>query len=662
MLTSFWRFWNRRGGRPDNRARRRTACRTGGRSVRPALEALEDRTVPTVAFAPQFGNAIVPAFAATVGMQHPPVYLIFSGSYWTTPQGQQDENTFVASAQNILGGPYLSGLTQYGSDGRASWAGNWNDLSTVPLQTSGPGKGTPSTVAVQTYLQATITGHPGHDPGLVDSQHAPIYVVISDPTSSAQYNGGWNVTGSYLHAGLLSENIHMVWIGTATQNGAIEKDVFTGALSHELAETISDPDSVQWLKPPSTLPPSLATPGGGQIGDYEPAAAYQYHYGYRLNGDVVQPYWSGKDSAFIVPDGNKQTFTLWPVWNGTTFANRYSLFVAGDQLGQDYADQVYLDRVASGIQAGGVLVKLNFETATFDPNLISGIVVNPAGGQNAVAVAGLPTEAALTVGSLSLHPSNDTVTIGYHGSLSNIAGSVDVSNYVGQTALIVSESSDAAGRSITVTNKAVTVAGLNTVYYTGAFLSNGAAVGVTSLEVDGGPGGNTFAVNSTHANTPVTLFPGARSYGVGSNSVFIQGSSSAVTVKSGGNDSVVVGNAGSLASIGGPVDVSNLSGHDSLTIDDSLDRVARSIDLTDHSVSYAATPSEPAVTVNYQAARLVSNVVIGVNHLVIDDPHNVNFVEVDSVGPLTSTLIFADWFDTLTGPALNRVTVFRAWF
>lgn len=95
--------------------------------------------------------------------------------------------------------------------------------------------------------------------------------------------------------------------------------------------------------------------------------------------------------------------------------------------------------------------------------------------------------------------------------------------------------------------------------------------GVSSLEVDGGHGGNTFVVNSTAASTPLTLNTGAQSYGVGGNGVYIKGSSSAVTINSPANDNVVIGNNGSLAGIGGPVTISNFSGNDSLAIDDSND-------------------------------------------------------------------------------------------
>src|SRR5208337_4685034 len=113
-----------------------------------------------------------------------------------------------------------------------------------------------------------------------------------------------------------------------------------------------------------------------------------------------------------------------------------------------------------------------------------------------------------------------------------------------------------------------------------------ATVGVNSLEVDGGQGGDTFNVNSTAANTPLTLVTAAPG-GSNVNTVNIKGCQSAVTVHSYGNDIVAVGNNGSLAGIGGPVNVSNASGNDKLIIDDSRDTYARSIDISNNAVTFA---------------------------------------------------------------------------
>jgi hypothetical protein len=185
---------------------------------------------------------------------------------------------------------------------------------------------------------------------------------------------------------------------------------------------------------------------------------------------------------------------------------------------------------------------------------------------------------------------------------------------------------------------------------------------VTSLVVDGGSGSNIFTVSGTAANTPLTLNTGPFGSS-GSNDVYIDGSSSAVSVQSAGNDNVYVGSANhSLASIGGPVNVSNWSGQDRLEIDDSSDS-ARSINITSNAVEFAATGSEPAVTINYSPAQTNSSngQMVGVNQLEIDDAHAANQIEVDSVGPNTTTSIYGDTQDTLTGPAAGQVQMYREW-
>jgi hypothetical protein len=103
-----------------NRIRPRRSSSAKSRKTRLQVEALEERAVPTVVIVPQFGPETIAPGSTNDGMQHPAVNLIFSGKYWNTIEGQQDETTLLNSVQSILSGPYLSRLTQYGSDGKAN--------------------------------------------------------------------------------------------------------------------------------------------------------------------------------------------------------------------------------------------------------------------------------------------------------------------------------------------------------------------------------------------------------------------------------------------------------------------------------------------------------------------------------------------------------------
>jgi hypothetical protein len=488
------------------------------------MESLEDRMLPTIVFMPHFGPESV-CGSKSDGMQHPTVNLIFSGSYWNTWQGQQDVISLCNATGTLLAGPYLSGLMQYGSDGTASLGSMWWDAATVPSQ--------PSTGQLQSFLQYSLTLH-GAAPGLNDWQHAPIYVVISDPDSAAQYDGGWNSDGTYVQTvGWISakENIHMMWIGTSTDKWAgvssdthIWLDAFTETLSHELAETISDPDSAGiTVSPPAALPASLIN--GKQIGDNEPEQAGAIHYSYRLNGNWVQPYWSADDNAFIVPDGNVQKFYLSPIWSGNTFTGRYDLNVNGDQLGTGYNDVITIAQTDPGDPAGSpmgsVRVTLNGETATFDSGVgsagvggsgkstISSIYVDTGQGRNSVNIAGLPSDVALHVkGGLN---SNDVVTVGSTGSLFGIAGTVSVSNDSGKTSLVIDESNSPYTQNFRITSNCVTEetsTGLKAgpdIYYQPGFLSGGSLEGVTALTIRGTRKGNSFWVDTVAPLTSTTL-------------------------------------------------------------------------------------------------------------------------------------------------------------
>jgi hypothetical protein len=391
-----------------------------------------------------------------------------------------------------MSGPYLSGLTQYGSDGKANFWTSWNDTNTVPSQ--------PSVGALINFLQFSIPKG-GAFPGIRDWQHAPIYVVVSDPASSQQYNGGWNAQGGF--AGwyndlLWSGTGHMIWVGTSSTDftGRVSQDAFTLTLSHELAETMSDPDSngVR-VNPPSALPANMVN--GSQIGDNEPEENKR-KYGYRLSGNLVQPYWSALDQAFIVPDGNIQNYYLTPNWSGTTFTRTYNLSIKGDQLGVNYADNI-----AIGGSSSNVSVIQNNEAAAFDPGVINQISVDTGGGANFVRVSSVPP--GVTVNIDSTGASNDTVVVGDGtDSLAGIQGTVNVSNSSGQTKLVVDDLNDGP-RNVTITDHSVAFSGLTTVNYNGGYLLNGTLHGVTTLQVNDGFGPNSVDVLSVPSLTSVIL-------------------------------------------------------------------------------------------------------------------------------------------------------------
>jgi hypothetical protein len=326
-------------------------------------------------------------------MISPQVYLIFAGTYWTANLNNQ--TALVQATQRILSGPYLNGLTQYGSDGKAifnpatdAWRTNAAPISSDPSSD-------PSTTDVQTFIQNLSFF--GSGPGNNDLRHAPIVVVVADPTLPLPQHpqGGFNDSGIYSGYNTYTSpenfNINMIWVRSGN-SGSFSKDTFTLNLSHELAERMSDPTGN--LRVTDSVDPGVPD----QIADGEPDPGHG-NYGYRLNGDLVQPYWSEQDQAFIVPGAGAQTLTLTPNWSdGTkadsTFSYTYNLTVALPVNGVVVLDQ--LAAATATAPAQSLSVNVNSEQALFEPYTIPQITIN-AQSSNIIVV-----KAAVALGNTNL--------------------------------------------------------------------------------------------------------------------------------------------------------------------------------------------------------------------------------------------------------------------
>src|SRR5262249_38988271 len=123
---------------------------------------------------------------------------------------------------------YLSGLTDYGSDGKATYGGYTIDNSTSTL---GPVAATQETQNILNY-QMTSWDKPTEPASLggIAALSSPIYFVVSDLSFSAG-NGTDNYTPLNSDIPLLMNH---VWIDTGTN-----EDSFTDLFSHELVERIS---------------------------------------------------------------------------------------------------------------------------------------------------------------------------------------------------------------------------------------------------------------------------------------------------------------------------------------------------------------------------------------------------------------------------------------
>ena len=402
-----------------------------------SLEPLEDRALLTVVF-PQshFGPETIAPGRTNAALQNPAVNLIFAGN-WTNYQSEK--SALIAGTQSILSGPYLSGLQQYGGNG-AHFGTVWDDPNTGP--TVLPAYPDDHGAELQPFLQYSISTY-GTAPGIHDQQHAPIYLVILDPQSSAGDNGGFNDPGIYLALGIIPENINMIFVSTQSSGGtAASIDRATVTIAHELAERDVNNGTLFFEPAPYGTDPNTAAPNKlDQVADGE-------KYLYRLNGVQVQSYWSDLDQASIVPDIaynlTQQKFILNPIWSSPDvvtgqFTNQYDIVVIGDQSAAGYADDVTLNATIDQ----RVQVTLNGESVQFDPSRIRTVDVNTGSGSNTSHVLGTVPGVVTNIHGGGA----DQVTVGNFGSLRYIEGGLSIDNAPAHNIIVIDDAADDTARS-----------------------------------------------------------------------------------------------------------------------------------------------------------------------------------------------------------------------
>jgi Ca2+-binding RTX toxin-like protein len=507
-----------RGNRPSHRKRRPLR-----------LEALETRLVPTVMFDPANGvehatTAGGPVLGTNAALT--PIYTIFWGSYWNTVAGQ----VYAASIQNSINpifrdSPYLDGLKQYGVNFHAHVPGGTDEVS--------DGSDPAANFSITDVRNVAVNGIQKSGLPAPDPSNPGIYVVITAP--GAQFSDPGTI-GFHSFATVSGKVMNYAWIST---DGGIDSTTYI--LSHEVVEAMTDPHGDAWQVDPRS------STSFNEVADNEAQS-----YSYRLNGYVVQSYWSQADLAYVVSDGNHQHFIV----------DRGRLFVEGDQPVNVADDTAVLDTNTRG----GVSVTLNGEAASFEPFVIRSVVVNLQGGNNAVRVLNVPqfTPVSVLVGG------SDSVTVG-GGFGTGIQSDVSISNALNlHLDLTIDDSFDPFDRSVDI--KGTSVVGLTT---GGVSFDH-----VSHLTVFGGNGNDTYRVDDTpRAFDPATSGPGFTSLftGRGNDTVNVFRTTGGLFVDGvTGNDAVDVGGdvatrgrgLGSLLQILGAVHVSNVDGTTSLYVDD----------------------------------------------------------------------------------------------
>jgi hypothetical protein len=441
----------------SSKARARRSAPRLDRHVRPQIECLEDRQVPTILFHPVYGAETAVDNGGNK-LSSPNVYLIFNspGNTWGDINTQQPSAAAAAilnAFNNLCNSTYFDGLQQYGSDGQAILGGFRIDNTLLMSHAF-------QTKQIDDLIDNQVDN-------FLPDDSKDLYVVITDPgvrSGDPRDPNGYH----------FSSDLPEAWVrtpGNLKLGSQAFIDQVTVTLSHEVFEAMSDPflDGI-------TVIPGAGWKGGGsmEIGDQEPDGRYLY----RVNGTLAQAYWSQADGAYLVDDGTgiltHQVFDV----TGTV------LTVNGDQIFLPTNDDITVGTSPTG----GVTVNLNGDVATFEKGMITSIVINPGGsfnGYNHVNVEA--TNVPVTINDVD--PRGDLITIGKNGVVQGIQATVTINNGPSHfTALTIDDLHDLSPRKIDMTSSDVHIAGAADIQLKGFPLYN-------LTLVAGGPRYNPSTIN-----------------------------------------------------------------------------------------------------------------------------------------------------------------------
>jgi hypothetical protein len=516
---------------------RKPFARSRRTGLKPALELLEQRTVPTVAFDPAFGpetvvyanpndlggdpgTPVIPGALLTnpTALRSPHLYMIFSGKGWVDGAGKPVPavNNFVTDALTIVNSNYFSGLQQYGSDGKVIFNATDFVVDGTPIATD-PSGNPSDTAEVSRILNRSPSPFPYPGGGTV--LKSPIYMVVRDVDNSggSNHSDGSFVPSQGPQAG---QSLPFNWIDIS--KAQIEGG-FTDLFGHELAERLSDGTGtgIKINAPPVPVPNSQ-TPYG-QVGDNEPDNG---RYQYRLAGPgnpVVQAYWSRNTvtengtGAFIVPDGTKHLYELStsPYWSGvgtSTFSwnNRQCDLTIDPNPG----DTVTVDAPATN----NVTITWNGQKEVFNTVNLVNIFISENQGLGAETINITRLAKSMTVYYLGNGTTGaNEITLGAGNALSAIQGQVRVDDFHRPQVILDDTSNFGLGEAWTLKRNDVNKSRYEVDWKQGTnggslvYASQGATdPGILTIEA-GGFSPNTFNVQDTPPKMSVRLIGSANS-------------------------------------------------------------------------------------------------------------------------------------------------------
>jgi len=202
------------------------------------------------------------------------VELLFWGTAWTQPTTTPTAAQVVRAVQNILAGPYMSGIRQY-AVGFGTLRGTIIALSDPPNPFSSDDW---HNLIWDLIDQGTF-------PEPDDAGGRNLYLFITPPGTGYNQPG---VGGAHGDPGDYDfpADYDRAWAGFVLNDGNI--DTITTTLSHELVEACTDPEGDGW-----TI--DGRSPPTDEIGDVCQGTVS------RVNGIAVQGYWSRFDGACLIP-------------------------------------------------------------------------------------------------------------------------------------------------------------------------------------------------------------------------------------------------------------------------------------------------------------------------------------------------------------------------
>jgi hypothetical protein len=598
------------------------------------LETLEDRNVPSILFNNQT-TATVTDLGGKV-LDHVHVELVYWGTGWSSNVPLQ--NSMTSAVDTILAGPYLGALTQYRSSfGSGSHVGTATITSSSPpnvftnsdvsamLQANINSGALPSPANDPELLYMVIP-QPGSTAGNLWGYHTYAY------STKGKFDYGWTINNSVLDDNTTYFSHELLEAASDPEGTAIqvnppnsydwnelsdhEAQNYTYRLSNIRVQSYLSVHDHAYIVPTGQTQNFLVSSGwvltvqGDQLPNHDDTITLDQTGTSgllaTLNGEMAQfdpgaihsivvANGSGTDSINIEKTAAGQTVTVNLGSNTDTVNISPTARNLGNLQGNVYVnggagiDTLYVNDQANS--AG--------QTYTVTPAIVSRpgaatvifyfvprVVLNGGSGNNVYNVTDTETYYSTTVNtgngadSVNVQATAGPLTVNLGAGASSVAvaspgnnlgaiqATVNVVGGTGMNTLTVNDQADAANQTFTLTPSSVTDEGA-----AGIFFNNR----IDKLIVNGGSGTNVYTVTDTESTYATVL-----DTGTGPDSVTVQANSDPLTINGNGgngNDSVVLGKAGSVANLHSEVTITNQPSLTTLTIDDSADTVGRNVTL-----------------------------------------------------------------------------------